>query len=65
MQSGGAISKDEEERFMAMAPKFTDSAAMQRKKLDMLQTMMEERIRGLGKDPGEQVSGMKGISFRK
>jgi hypothetical protein len=65
MQSGGAISKDEEERFMAMTPKFTDSAAMQRKKLDMLQTMMEERIRGLGKDPGEQVSGMKGISFRK
>ncbi len=48
MQSGGAINKQEEERFMGMLPKMWDSAEIQQKKLTDLQDMMKDRIGTLG-----------------
>lgn len=50
MQSGGAINKDEEERFIRMAPGIGDSAEMQQKKLDAMETMFRERARTYGVD---------------
>lgn len=51
MQSGGAISKGEEDRFKKMAPTMTDSAEMQQKKLAQLQEEMKSRIGTLGFSP--------------
>lgn len=51
MQSGGAISNDEEKRFSAMAPTWRDSAEIQQKKLDWLETEMASRIKSMGFDP--------------
>lgn len=51
MQSGGAISEDEEKRFMAMLPKSTDSAEMQRKKLLDQKEEMISRLKTLGFTP--------------
>jgi hypothetical protein len=48
MQSGGAISKDEESRFASMAPKFTDSAEVKQSKLLRLQDEMKSRLGTLG-----------------
>ena len=48
MQSGGAIGKDEQKKFMAMAPKASDSAVMQQKKLSALQSEMTNRLSTLG-----------------
>lgn len=56
MQSGGAIQKDEAERFRGMAPTKWDSPEMQEKKLADLEAEMSARIRGLGKDPAEAVA---------
>lgn len=64
MQSGGAISKEEEERFRAMAPGVKDTPAIQQKKLRDLENMINQRIRTLNKDPNEVASGLKGISFK-
>lgn len=50
MQSGGAINKDEEKRFIAMAPRVTDSKEQQRKKLDHLERMFQERAQVYGVD---------------
>jgi hypothetical protein len=49
MQSGGAITKDEEERFKRMAPTWTDSADMQQRKLLNLRTIMSDRAKTLGR----------------
>lgn len=64
MQSGGAISADEAERFMAMAPTYTDSKEIQQKKLAKLEQMMGDRLKSLGKDPTEETTGLKGLNFR-
>lgn len=42
LQSGGAINKDEEERFMSMLPKVTDSAEQQQKKLVQAKAYYEQ-----------------------
>lgn len=42
LQSGGAINKDEEERFIAMLPKMTDSAEQQQKKLAQAKAYYEQ-----------------------
>lgn len=51
MQSGGAISKEEEKRFKEMAPTKWDSAEMQQKKLAQLENEMNSRIGTLGFKP--------------
>lgn len=48
MQSGGAISKEEESRFKSMAPTWRDSPEMQKKKLVQLQAEMQNRMGTLG-----------------
>lgn len=48
MQSGGAISKDEENRFRAMAPTWTDNVQIQQKKAANLQNEMRSRLATLG-----------------
>lgn len=53
MQSGGAISKEEEARFKNMAPTFRDSPEMKAKKLANLQAEMTSRIHTLGFQPDE------------
>lgn len=54
MQSGGAISKEEEMRFKNMAPTWKDSPEIQQKKLIQLQAEMASRLGTLGFTP-EQV----------
>lgn len=61
MQSGGAINKDEEERFMAMLPRSTDSKEMQRKKLIGQRDEMMSRLRTLGFTPEE--AGYEAANF--
>jgi hypothetical protein len=53
MQSGGAISKEEENRFKKMAPTFWDSPEMRTKKLANLQQEFSARIGTLGFQPEE------------
>src|SRR3990167_267927 len=53
MQSGGAISKEEESRFKSMAPTWRDSPEIQQKKLAQLQTEMQSRLGTLGFKPDE------------
>lgn len=53
MQSGGAISMDEERRFKGMAPTWRDSEAIQRKKLAQLQEELGRRLQTLGFKPEE------------
>lgn len=53
MQSGGAINKDEEERFLAMLPRSKDDAALQRQKLKDQYSEMESRLKTLGFTPEE------------
>lgn len=53
MQSGGAINKEEELRFKAMAPTVTDSKTMQIKKLQNLENEMNSRLKTLGFEPEE------------
>jgi hypothetical protein len=48
MQSGGAINKDEEERFKRMGPGPTDSVEMQAKKLAAQKKVFEDRLKTLG-----------------
>lgn len=48
MQSGGAITRDEEVRFRRMAPGVTDSAEQQQKKLVALEQLMQDRLKILG-----------------
>lgn len=58
MQSGGAISLAEENRFKKMAPTVFDSPQMQQKKLEQLQSEMASRISTLGFTP--QQLGIQG-----
>jgi hypothetical protein len=51
MQSGGAITLDEANRFKKMAPTWTDSKEMQQKKLAQLQNEMSGRLQTLGFQP--------------
>lgn len=53
MQSGGAITKDEERRFRDMAPTFRDSGDMQKKKLVELEKLFQERLEIMGFKPEE------------
>ena len=53
MQSGGAINKEEEKRFLAMLPRATDSKEMQRKKLLSQRDEMMSRLKTLGFTPEE------------
>jgi hypothetical protein len=56
LQSGGAINKDEEARFMDMLPKATDSKEMQQQKLANIEAEMNARIKGLGESPEQQLA---------
>lgn len=51
LQSGGAINKDEEARFMAMLPKPTDSAEQQAKKIQDAMSYFQDRVGSYGKAP--------------
>ena len=51
MQSGGAIGKEEEARFIKMLPGSTDSKKMQREKLLKLRSEMTSRLNTLGFTP--------------
>ena len=55
LQSGGAISKDEEARFIQMLPTWTDSPEMQKQKLAKLEAEMRARIGAEGVDADAQV----------
>lgn len=48
LQSGGAINKDEEARFMAMLPTFKDSAEQQKKKLEGAMAYFKNRQAAYG-----------------
>ncbi len=50
MQSGGAINEQEEKRFRAMAPKWTDTKEIQMMKLAKMESEMKRRLEGLGMD---------------
>lgn len=65
MQSGGAISEDEEKRFMAMLPKATDSAEMQRKKLLDQKEEMISRLKTLGFTPEQAGYQPKQFDYGK
>ena len=53
MQSGGAINKEEEKRFIAMGPKATDSVEQQAAKLKRQQEELYSRAKTLGFEPDE------------
>jgi len=53
MQSGGAINKEEEARFLKMLPGITDSKEMQRQKLTGQRDEMMSRLKTLGFTPQE------------
>jgi hypothetical protein len=59
MQSGGAIGKEEEERFINMAPTATDTKAMQKKKLMQMKLEMRTRLRDLDVDPNESLNNRR------
>jgi hypothetical protein len=63
MQSGGAINKDEEARFLRMAPRPTDSLEMQRTKLANQQKLFADRLNTLGFTPEEAGLSLKEISY--
>lgn len=56
MQSGGAITDDEGERFLRMAPSVKDSVPIQRAKMKQLLVEMSSRIKNLGFNPDEVLS---------
>lgn len=63
MQSGGAINKDEEDRFLAMLPRSTDSKEMQRKKLVSQRDEMMSRLKTLGFSPQEAGYAQRDFSY--
>ena len=65
MQSGGAINKDEEDRFRAMAPGVTDSKEMQKRKMQKLREMFESRMQTLGVDPAAVIPATDKFTKRK
>lgn len=58
MQSGGAISKDEEKRFLGMLPKFTDSDDMRVLKLNNMMEIMEQKAALYGVSAQGPMGGM-------
>jgi hypothetical protein len=60
LQSGGAITKDEEERFISMLPTWKDDAAMQERKLAKLEAEMNSRIQGVGGNADAAVAARGG-----
>jgi len=56
LQSGGAINKDEEARFLKMLPSATDSREMQARKLQKMESEMGARMQTLGVDPSAQAA---------
>ena len=65
IQSGGAINKDEEERFLAMGPNVFDSAEMQQKKLNKQQAEFDARLRAAGVDPEAAIEERGGSAAAK
>jgi len=66
MQSGGAISEKEEERFVGMLPKSTDNSEIQRAKLTNLRNNMQQRLATLGFAPEEVgLQSQEGLNERK
>lgn len=61
MQSGGAITSDEVEKFKKMAPSWTDSTEIQRAKMNKLIAEMSSRITNLGFNPDEVLAKRKTI----
>jgi len=59
MQSGGAINKDEEKRFIAAGPGIADSKEIQSRKLEKQKQMFEDRAKTLGFTPNEAGGGFK------
>jgi hypothetical protein len=53
LQSGGAINKEEEARFRAMAPTLWDSAEMQKYKINKMREEMTSRLGTFGYQPGD------------
>lgn len=72
MQSGGAINKDEEKRFLGMARAAFDDTKQQHGKLDNFKQLARERLKTLGFNPDAEadfaaldwksVKGAKGVS---
>lgn len=60
LQSGGAINNEEASRFRRMAPTATDTAEIQRKKLDEMQILMRNRLKTLGQDPDKTMASYIG-----
>lgn len=65
MQSGGAIQKDEEARFLAMSPTAKDSIEQQRKKLEGMQRLFVDRLRTLGFKPDDIGVPLQEIKYGK
>jgi len=59
LQSGGAINKDEEARFLKMAPTVFDSEEMQRSKLKNLYVEFAERMKTKGINPEEALAARR------
>jgi hypothetical protein len=63
MQSGGAINKDEEERFGKLVPSTFDSKEMVEKKLKNMENELKTRIKGFGVDPNLIAVERSGAEF--
>ena len=64
MQSGGAITSDEEKSFLQMAPEFLDGSEIQREKMVKILGIMAMRVENLGFDPDEVMSKQSEIEDR-
>jgi hypothetical protein len=67
MQSGGAITEEEAERFRRMRPTFRDEPDIQRKKLVQLQSEFQSRLGTLGfapQDLGVDVANIQGMTLQ-
>lgn len=65
MQSGGAISTQEESRFKSMAPGLMDSPEIRAKKLAELESEMGNRLKTLGFEPGPQRKFVSSANNKK
>lgn len=63
-QSGGVIGPDEGKNFAKFAPEWTDSAEIQKQKLDDAEAEMRSRLMDLGVDPEEAVGSRQVIKVR-
>lgn len=66
MQSGGAINKEEGDRFRAMAPTLLDSPDTVKKKLISMRQTMQERLGsfGMSKEDLPKLMGAEGIEYQ-